>query len=101
MQLHHKILWIWLMQFTQQLNNSLNNIMGWDVIAGLIAQYGIPFVEKLIAKWTNKNPVTSAEWADLMSVALNTPLSQMRAALSRAGISESDPNAVILLKQAA
>lgn len=62
--------------------------MGWDVIAGLALQYGLPFVEKLIANWENKTPVTSAEWAALSSLVPDAR-TQMLAALSRAGI---DPN---------
>jgi hypothetical protein len=73
--------------------------MGWDVIAGVIIQYGLPFAEKLISNWTNKNPVTVQEWNDLKALAQNSALSQMKAALARAGISESDPHAVALLAQ--
>jgi len=75
--------------------------MGWDVIAGLVLQYGLPFVEKLIEKWSNKNPVTPEEWKDLVSLSQNNALSQMKAALARAGIAETDPRAIELLAEAA
>lgn len=71
--------------------------MGWDVIAGLIIQYGLPFAEKLIEKWTTKTPVTIEEWNSLKALAQNTALSQMKAALARAGIPETDPRAIALL----
>ena len=75
--------------------------MQWAAIATLLIQYGLPFVEKLIEKWTNNNPVTMDEWNSLKALAQNTALSQMKAALSRAGIPETDPRAVELLKAAA
>lgn len=71
--------------------------MTWDVIAGLIIQYGLPFVEKMIALWQNKAPVTQAEWDSLKALAQNTALSQMKAALARAGIPENSPEAQALL----
>lgn len=73
--------------------------MDWVTVAGLAFQYGLPFAEKLINKWETKTPVSSAEWADLKSVAQNTALSQMKAALARAGIPETDPKAIALLAQ--
>ena len=41
--------------------------MDWLMIAELIARYGLPFVEKLIANAQNKVPVTMAEWELLKS----------------------------------
>lgn len=63
--------------------------MGWDVIAGLILQYGIPLAEKLWTKWASGNPPTEADWAELKAAAAETSKSRMLAALARAGI---DPN---------
>ncbi len=73
--------------------------MDWVTIAALILQYGLPFVEKLIANWTNKTPVTPAEWAVLVALGQNTALSQMKAALTRAGIPLDDPRAIAILSQ--
>ncbi len=73
--------------------------MGWDQIALLIINYGLPFAEKLIEKWTTKSPVTMDEWNALKALAQNTALSQMKAALARAGIPETDPKAQALLAQ--
>lgn len=73
--------------------------MGWEEIAALILQYGFPFAEKTVNNWLKKTPVTADEWASLKALAQNTALSQMKAALSRAGIAETDPHAVALLAQ--
>lgn len=73
--------------------------MDWLSIGTMVLQYGLPFVEKLIANWQNKTPVTVEEWNNLKALAQNTALSQMKAALARAGIAETDPKAVALLAQ--
>lgn len=72
-----------------------------SVLIPLLLQYGFPFVEKLIAMWTTSpnTPVTQDEWNSLKALAQNTALSQMKAALSRAGIPETDPHAQALLAQ--
>ena len=46
--------------------------MDWMVIAELIARYGVPFVEKLLANAQNKTPVTLAEW-DALKVKIAIP----------------------------
>lgn len=73
--------------------------MPWVIIAQLAAQYGIPFVEKLIANWSNNTPVTPEEWNILKGLAQNNALSMLKAALARAGIPETDPVAVKLIAQ--
>ena len=73
--------------------------MNWATIAALVLQYGLPFVDKLVEKWSNNTPVTVDEWNSLKALAQNTALSQMKAALARAGIPETDPRAVALLAQ--
>ena len=75
--------------------------MGWETIAALLVQYGLPFVDKLIEKWTTKGAVTVDEWNSLKQLAQNTALSQMKAALARAGVQETDPRAQALLALAA
>ena len=73
----------------------------WAMIAGMIAQYGLPFVEGLISKWTaNPNGVpTAQEWTDLIALSKNTARSQMLAAFARAGIDPTSPPAQVLLAQ--
>ena len=46
--------------------------MDWITIATLVARYGIPYVEKLIANAQNKVPVTPQEWQALTAL-IQTP----------------------------
>jgi len=46
--------------------------MDWITIATLIARYGIPFVEKLMANAQNKTAVTPQEWQALTTL-IQTP----------------------------
>ncbi len=73
--------------------------MPWAMLIPLLLQYGLPFVDKIFTQWTaNPNAtVTQAEWDSLKTLAQNTALSQMKAALARAGIPETDPRAIALL----
>ncbi len=67
----------------------------------LLLQYGLPFVDNILTKWTT-NPnaiITPDEWTALKALAQQNALSQMKAALARAGIPETDPHAVALLAQ--
>lgn len=73
--------------------------LDWLQIGTLIATYGLPFAEKIITNWQNKTAVTIDEWNQLKALAQNTALSQMKAALARAGIPETDPHAQALLAQ--
>lgn len=75
--------------------------MTWATLIPIILQYGIPYAEKVLDLWLNhKNDApTQAEWDTLKALAQNTALSQMKAALARAGIPETDPHAVALLAQ--
>lgn len=41
--------------------------MGWDVIAGLVLQYGVPFVTHIIENAQNNKPVTLDEWNALVA----------------------------------
>lgn len=63
--------------------------MKWDTIALLIAQYGIPFAEKVWEKAAAGTAPTAADWAELTALAAQTSRDRMLAALARAGI---DPN---------
>ena len=69
------------------------------MLVPLILQYGLPFAEKMITLWTSKADVTADDWNQLKALAQNTALSQMKAALARAGIPETDPHAQALLAQ--
>lgn len=73
--------------------------MDWATIAGLILSYGLPFAEKVVLNWTNKNPVTVDEWNSLKALAQNNARSQMLAALSRAGIDPNSDQGKALLSQ--
>lgn len=71
-----------------------------SVLVPLLLQYGLPFVEKIISLWTSPTaPVTVDDWNALKALAQNSALSQMKAALARAGIPETDPHAQALLSQ--
>lgn len=69
------------------------------VLIPLLLQYGLPFVEKVFTMWTSNPTIGQAEWDSLKALAQNTALSQMKAALARAGIPETDPHAQALLSQ--
>lgn len=71
--------------------------MNWAVIAGLVLQYGLPFVEKLIAKWSNNNPVTLAEFAELTALAEQNANTVMLARLKAANIDPASDAGKILL----
>lgn len=71
----------------------------WATLVPIIAQYGLPFAETLWKKWTSGADPTAQDWADLKAMAQQTALSQMKAALARAGIPETDPHAIALLAQ--
>ncbi len=69
----------------------------WAALIPVILQYGIPFAEKVWQKWSSGSNPTQADWDELKALGQKTPLSQMKDALSRAGIPETDPRAVALL----
>lgn len=71
--------------------------MGWDVIAGLVIQYGIPFTEYLVNKIATKEDVTPAEWAELKALANLTARQELINKLNAAGIPLDSQQAVALL----
>ena len=71
--------------------------MEWAAIAGLIAQYGIPFVEFLISKINTGGTVTPEEWAALKAMANVTARDELLTRLKAAGIDPSSPQGVALL----
>ena len=71
--------------------------MGWEALIPIIAQYGIPLAENLFQKWTSGNPPTQADFDELRALAAQTAEDHMKAAITRAGISLTDPKAVALL----
>jgi len=52
----------------------------------LIMQVGIPLAEKLWQKWSSGEELTQADWDELKALSVQTPESQLRDALVRAGI---------------
>lgn len=71
--------------------------MTWDVIAGLILQYGIPLAEKLWTKWASGNAPTQADWDELKQLAGQTAKDRMLLALFRAGIEPNSDQGKALL----
>lgn len=71
--------------------------MNWAVIAGLVLQYGLPFVEKLIAKWSSNSPVTLAEFSELTALASQNAQAIMLARLKAANIDPASDQGKILL----
>jgi len=69
----------------------------WAMLIPLIIQYGLPFAEKIWVLWSSKTDPTQADWDSLKALAAQTPVTQMQAALMRAGIPLDDPRAVALL----
>lgn len=65
--------------------------MDWATLTALIVQYGLPLALKLADKWGSKDAVTPEEIAELKKLSEQTPQTQMRDALARAGVDpESD-----------
>lgn len=60
--------------------------MPWLTFAQLIIQVGLPLAEKIYQKVQAAGVVTQAEIDELKALALNTPSTQMRDALVRAGV---------------
>ena len=71
--------------------------MDWATIAQLIISIGLPAVEKLIANFENKTPVTLAEIQQLQALASRTSQDRMKAVLVAAGFTLDDPKALALL----
>jgi hypothetical protein len=67
--------------------------MDWATLTLLIINNGLPLALKLAEKWQSKDIVTPEEFAELKALAAQTPTSQMRDALTRAGIDILSPQA--------
>ncbi len=65
------------------------------LIAQLVAQYGIPFVDHLIQLWSKKGTVTPEEWATAKSLVL-LPEQTLAKIAAANGVSMSDPRIVML-----
>lgn len=74
--------------------------MGWDTIAQLIITIGMPAVEKVIANWENKTPVTLAEFQNLRAAAQQTAKDRMLKTLATLGIDPASPQGVALVASA-
>lgn len=71
--------------------------MPWATLIPLILQYGLPLAEHLFQKWNSTEPVTQADIDALKALAAQTPQTQMRDALARAGVALDSPQAKQLL----
>lgn len=71
--------------------------MGWEALIPIIAQYGIPLAESLWTKWSNKNDITLADWAELKNLSAQSASDQAKAAIVKAGLSLTDPKAIEIL----
>jgi hypothetical protein len=71
--------------------------MTWVTLIPLIAQYGLPYVEKLWALWSSGATPTQADFDNLRSLASQSASDRMKANLAAAGIPLTDPHAVALL----
>ena len=72
--------------------------MNWAVLIPIIAQYGLPLVEKLVAKWSSGNPPTPDDFAELRALAMETAQDRMKAQLVAAGIPLDSDQAKKLLE---
>ncbi len=73
--------------------------MGWEEIASLIIQYGLPFAESLFTKLTAGTNPTAADFTELRTLAQTNAKAIMTAQLQAAGIALTDPKAIALLAQ--
>lgn len=74
--------------------------MGWEEVALIIAQYGLPVAERIVQKWESGAQPTAADFVELRGMAEQTGADRMKAQLVAAGIPLDDPHAVALLKLA-
>jgi hypothetical protein len=74
------------------------------LIAQLLAAFGpsaITLIDQLITSIENNQPVTSAQWATLISgIQSSTAAIEMAKELQAAGISSTDPKYIALVKAA-
>ena len=74
--------------------------MDWLTVAQLIVSVGLPAVEKIIANWENKLPVTVAEIQKIRDMADQQAKDRMRLAVISAGIDPTSPQGIALLAAA-
>jgi len=66
-------------------------------IAQLLVLYGIPLVDKLIAKWQSGSVVTAADWEEIRTSAKQSATDRMRLQLALAGIPFDSEQAKVFL----
>lgn len=71
--------------------------MDWSSIISLIVQYGLPVAEALFQKWTTGAVPTQADFDTLNAMAAQNAISILKAQLTAAGITLTDPKALALL----
>lgn len=75
--------------------------MTWVTLIPLIAQYGLPYAEKLWQLLTTSSPPSQADFDALRALATQTAQDRMKANLVAAGVPLTDPKAIALIGLAA
>lgn len=71
--------------------------MGWELLAQLIAQVGLPLALKIYDNFQKRGVVTPEEIAELRALGAQTAQTQMRDAILRAGLDPESEHAKNLL----
>jgi hypothetical protein len=61
--------------------------MDWGTIAALIVNYGVPFAEKIVAKWESKATPSTADFVELKQLESANAADEMKSVLARNNIS--------------
>jgi hypothetical protein len=72
--------------------------MNWQILASIVAQYGIPVAEAIYKKWAAGTVPTQADFDEFRALASQTSADRLKAQLVLAGIPLDDPKAIELLK---
>lgn len=72
--------------------------MNWSTLIPIIAQYGVPFAEKVFQKWSSNAVPTQADFDELRALAGQTALDRMKAQLIAAGVGLDNPTAIKLMQ---
>lgn len=71
--------------------------MGWEQLAALIIQVGLPLALRIYDNVMKKGAVTPQEIEELKKLSQATSQTQMRDAIARAGLNPEDPKAKELM----
>lgn len=61
--------------------------MTWTILAGIIAQYGLPVAEAIVKKWMAGEPPTVADFTELRQIASQTSVDLLKQTLVKNGVS--------------